>query len=355
MECTKIEWRQDSKHWMMPLKTLVHDIAISCQQANWNMFVAIKGWRCFMISYYDFKHPLNARLSQSRKTLVPTKKGQALMNLNSCCSVAWLLGVFRRSLLKYFAACATLNLLFDGISSMKHCYHAVMRIFWILDEIKFNLGNPFIEKNNKKKGNRDQNWNLEIRYMFVGSISTSLSGSLSAHHGGKGRKLIIETTTISFPGLRQTSLLAICDLRVNENMSSFSRLSMYHQCSHMKYSWCFRNPVKTGWCGNYPTFYNRRVRRPTGPDVIRCFIPRIPRPWPRLSLEQVLQNGPKVVPIPQKSKTRLKEKGLTYKRVTEQRRDRFTQSIHLCLHEKWITSKRFKWIKYIRLHQSDSC
>ena len=82
-----------------------------------------------MISYYDFKHPLNARLSQSRKTLVPTKKGQALMNLNSCCSVAWLLGVFRRSLLKYFAACATLNLLFDGISSMKHCYHAVMRIF----------------------------------------------------------------------------------------------------------------------------------------------------------------------------------------------------------------------------------
>ena len=184
MECTKIEWRQDSKRWMMPLKTLVHDIAISCQQANWNMFVAIKWWRCFMISYYDFKHPLNARLSQSRKTLVPTDKGQALMNLNSCCSVAWLLGVFRRSLLKYFAACATLNLLFDQISSMKHCYHAVMRIFGILDEISLTWATPL----SKKNGNRDQNWNLEIRYMFVGSISTSLSGSLSAHHGGKGRK-----------------------------------------------------------------------------------------------------------------------------------------------------------------------
>ena len=129
MECTKIEWRQDSKRWMMPLKTLVHDIAISCQQANWHTFVAIKWWRCFMISYYDFEHPLNARLSQSRKTLVPTNKGQALMNLNSCCSVAWLLGVFRRSLLKYFAACAASNLLFDQISSMKQCYRAVMWVF----------------------------------------------------------------------------------------------------------------------------------------------------------------------------------------------------------------------------------
>ena len=129
MECTKIEWRQDSKRWMMPLKTLVHDIAISCQQANWHTFVAIKWWRCFMISYYDLEHPLNVWLSQSRKTFVPTNKGQALMNLNSCCSVAWLLGVFRRSLLKYFAACATLNLLFDQISSMKQCYRAVMWVF----------------------------------------------------------------------------------------------------------------------------------------------------------------------------------------------------------------------------------
>ena len=226
------------------------------------------------------------------------------------------------------------------------CCHAHLRnLGWD----KFNLGNPFIEKKRKSRSELES-WNtLYVCWIHLNIFVRKFVGSSWWKR--------TETTTISFPGLRQTSLVAIFDLRVNDNMCFFSRLSMYHQRSHMKYSWCFRNPVKPSSCGNYLTFYSRHVRRPTGPDVIRCFIPRIPRPWPRLSLEQVLQNGPKVVPIPQNSKTRLKEKGLTYKTVTEQRRDRFTvlQSIHLCLHEKWITSKRFKWIKYIRLHQSDPC
>lgn len=49
-------------------------------------------------------------------------------------------------------------------------------------------------------------------------------------------------------------------------------------------------------------------------DPVRPTKPSLDVSWPHLSLEQVLQNGPKVVPIPQKNKTRLKEKGLTYKR-----------------------------------------